>query len=294
MLWLFFALLSPLLWATSNLMDGDIVFHRMRKPMVLMGTTGLFSGLPALFLILTGNFSVPSLSVILFGLATGMVGLVVYYPYFRALETASPAEVVLLWNLGPVLVTIGAYFLLDERLTVLKYVAIALLILSTVVIQGTRESFLKLKVNKKAALWMVLASVGLAIQGLMDKRLFQDTSTVNGLTLISVGSFALGLVLFFSQRERRNVELAFKKFGPLLITDHLFDLGGILTFYIAVALGSVSLTMAIGGIQALIIVALTWIGSRIFTKQQFRILKPPPAWRVALAVVLTVVGMALV
>lgn len=66
MLWLLLALLAPLIWAFSNLIDDDLVLHRLKNPNVLVGMTGLFAGLPAAFLFMTGMVTVPSWQMVFF------------------------------------------------------------------------------------------------------------------------------------------------------------------------------------------------------------------------------------
>jgi uncharacterized membrane protein len=276
------------------LVDGDLVLHRLKNPLIILGVTGLFGGLPAIYIIATGQFLAPSWQIILFGLVTGIVSLFAYYPYFRALETANPASAILLWKLSPVFVAVFALVFFGERLSATKYIAIALLILSAVIVDGLHIRSRKIVGGTKAASWMVLASCMTAAQALMEKQLFTSSSSSTGLALISLGSFLSGAVLLFLSKQRRTIVRAFAKDGLLLAGNQLLDVAATVCLSLAISLGAVSLVVALEGVQALFILGLAWIASRIFSPEQFRVAKAPPAWRIIIAVVLTIGGLTLI
>jgi len=290
MLWLLFALLAPLLWAATNLIDDDLVLHRLKKPVIILGITGLFACLPALVIILTGHFMMPSWSIILFGLVTGIVSLIAYYPYYRALETANPESVILFWNLAPVLVVLFAFLFLGEQLSLIKYVAIGLLILSAIIVEGSHTDF-KPRGNMRALWWMVLGSVVTAIQYTMEKELFTRTTSANGIALICIGSFVSALIILAPKHRRQALVRAFQKNRMILVINHVLDMSAVVCSSLAISLGSVSIVSAIGGIQALFVLGLAWIATRIFTKKQIQIAKAPPFARMAVAVTLSVIGL---
>lgn len=294
MLWLVFALLAPLIWAFSNLIDDDLVLHRLRNPNVLVGMTGLFAGIPAIVLFAIGAVSIPSLQLICFGIGIGVLSLFVYYPYFRALESTHPANVILLWNLSPVLVVLFAYIFLGERLSVMKYIAIGLILFSTIVIEMVRGDQKKHRMELKAFYWMFLASIGAALQIILEKKLYMETSTVTGIALISLGSFITGLFFFLLRKNRLILKNAFAKNGKILLLNEGLEISAVVAASIAISLGPVSLVTAIGGSQAIMIMILSLIFSRVFTKKQFKLAKSPPFDRVMIACLLVVVGLMMI
>lgn len=293
MLWFFFALLAPILWAISNLIDGDLILHRVKSPSVILGLTGLFSGLPAVYVFITHQFVMPSLGMILLGLLAGAVSLLAYLPYFRTLTIANPAEAVLLWNLSPVLIAIGAHVFLGEQLSVTKYLAIALLVFSAIYIERSHVKEMQKLWSPRVLGLMTLASIGTATQALLEKQLYTTVSARSGIALVSIGSFALGLCLFFFSRERRIVIDALRKNGTLLVINQLLDVVASVCLSIAIFYGYVSVVTAIGGIQPLFILAFAWLGSHLFTKKQFQTVPSPPAYKIAIATLCTAVGMTM-
>lgn len=224
----------------------------------------------------------------------GVISLLVYYPYFRALESTHPANVILLWNLSPILVALFAFIFLGERLSFIKYIAIGLILFSTVIIETVRGDQKKHKMELKAFYWMLLASLGAAIQVILEKRMYMETSTVTGIAFISIGSFMAGLVFFLLKKNRLILKKAFAKSGKILLLNEALEISAVIVASIAISLGPVSLVTAIGGSQAIMIMFLSILFSRIFTKKQFKLAKSPPLDRVMIACVLVIVGLVMI
>jgi drug/metabolite transporter (DMT)-like permease len=290
MLWLLFALLAPLLWAATNILDDDLVLHRLKKPVVILTITGLFTSIPAVYLILFRHVAIPSVSVLLFGIATGALALLTYYPYYRALETTNPESAILFWNLAPVLVAIFAFVFLGERLVLIKYVAIGLLILSAIIAEGSQTEF-QHRGNTKAFGWMALASVCVATESIMEKYLYGLSNTATGIAMMGIGGAFITFLMLCSRTRRRAVIGAFKKNGRLLTGNHLLDTAAVVCSNLAIAYGSVSVVSAFQGIQPLFVMMFAGIASRFFTNKQLRLAKAPQTMRVAVAVMLSVIGL---
>lgn len=294
MLWLLFALLAPLIWACSNLIDDDLVLHRLRNPNVLVGITGLFAGAPALYLFATRMVDVFSWQIACFGVLVGVLSLLVYYPYFRALESTHPANVILLWNVSPILVAVFAFLFLGERLSFVKYFAIGLILLSTVIIETVHANEKKHKMELKAFYWMLLASFGAALQVILEKRLYMESSTASGIAFISIGSFITGSLFFLFRKNRLILKQAFSKSGNIILLNQCLEISAVVFASIAISLGPVSLVTAIGGSQAIMIMFLSMLFSKLFTRKQFRLAKSPPLDRVMIACALVVVGLMMI
>ena len=294
MLWIFLALLAPLLWAISNLIDGDLVLNRIKNPLVIMTVTGLFSVFPFLFIILTNTFSWPRLSVILFGVLTGFVSLLAFYPYFRALENSHPTSALLLWNVSPVITAVAAFVFLNERLSPYQYLAVLLLIGSAIIAGISSGTNTNTKKKQSNVGWMLLASLLTATQAIMSKWLFGQTSTGTGVGLISLGSFGLSASFFLIPSIRKQIPDAFSKHSKILILNETLSMFAFVCSSFAIGLGSVSLVKAIEGVQAFFVFGFSWIAARIFSRKQFRIAESPKAGLTILACVIAVVGLMLI
>lgn len=291
MLWFFFALLATVIWSASNLIDDDFVLHRLKDPNVLVGMTGLFAGIPALFLCLAGLVSFDSPQTILFGLGIGVLNLLVYYPYFRALETTHPANVVVLWHLNVIFVAIFAFIFLGERLSLSAYIAILLILLGAIIVETAPADFQKRKMERRAFWWMMLALVGATAEAILIKFFLSQTPTTSGIGLMFTGSFLVGTLFFFSKKNRTTFKRAFIRSKHLLLLNELLEILAVVFSQLAISLGPVSLVTAIGGSQALFVLLFSIVASRLFTKKQFRIAKTPPAIRIIFASMIIIIGL---
>ncbi len=296
MLWFFLALLAPILWAISNVIDGELMRHRVKDARVMLVTVGLFSWLPALAIILSGHLALPAWPIVLFGLATGVVSLWAFYPYFRALETAHPVSAVLLWNLSPVLVAASAFVLLGERLDLPRYTAIAFLITSAILanLAALPSSTRKGARRHDVLAWMFLASIMTAGQALMEKGLFERTSPASGLALIALGSFTSSACLLFTPKVRRAFRQNFKTHRVLLSTNEGINLTAAVVASLSISLGPVSLVKALEGVQALAVLAFAWIAMKLFPRTKFHLSEAPPLPMILIATAFAVAGLWLI
>lgn len=293
MIWILFAILAPLFWSITNLIDDDLVLHRLRDPKLMLGITGLFAGIPVMLTCAFQLWSPVSASVIGLGIVVGILNLFTYYPYFKALESTHPANAILLSNVTPIIVLVCAYLFLGERLSMAKYLAIAMILLSVVIIEASRDGVEKRRMETKAFWWMMLASVGFASQTLLEKKLFMSTTTPMALILIMSTSFILGLLLFINSARRRALVLVFRRNGRLLTINQLLDLSAELFALLAIAGGSASIVSAIGATQAIFVLLLGRVAVKVFTKKQFSLAKEPPLDRIMVASLLVAVGLML-
>ena len=79
--------------------------------------------------------------------------------------------------------------------------------------------------------------------------------------------------------------------GRLLTGNHLLDTAAVVCSNLAIAYGSVSVVSAFQGIQPLFVMMFAGIASRFFTNKQLRLAKAPQTMRVAVAVMLSVIGL---
>lgn len=294
MTWFWIALIPPVLWALSNLIDEHLVEREVRDPLALTIITGLFAALPAGIVMLTGRLTWPGWET--FGLTTaaGILGLLVYYPYLRSLEIAAPAPVILMWNLSPVLVVLGAYAFVGERLRGQEYVAVALLV-SSALLAAHRHGPNGQMHWDRALPWMVLASVMYAAEVILIDTAYERTSFANGLGWMSVTVFVLACALLsVRSRTRRAVWQAFAgRTRWLVIGNELLDTAAVVTRDRALSLGSVGLVNAIGGLQPLAVIAFGLIAP---IARRLMIQRPTRAeairWMVATA--LAVIGLGLI
>lgn len=290
--WIIFALLAPLLWAASNIVDENLIRREIKNPLALVITTGLFGGIPFVFILATGKFAWPGFETFILAVCAGLVGLLVYWPYFKALQHTDPAKVVLMWNLSPVFVVFMARLILKEILSPQDYLAIAFLVSSSLL-----AAYKKTEHRIDGAFpWMLLASILLASEAIFEKAVFDRTSFVVGLGWSSLTMLVVAIFFIIVGRAaRQELKKTFSfRIGRLIVFNEFLDVGAGVSASRATSLGPVSLTEPVGAIQPLFILIFQTI-MFIKKRKKFTVkLKTAESVKIFISVALAVAGLALI
>ena len=253
--WLPFALAAPALWAASNLIDASLLEENTLTPLALLVLTGAFMGLPALVVALSSGLAWPGWSVVLLAAGAGAFGILAYLPYFYALQRATPAAVLLMWNLTPVFVVLGAGLFLGEALLPRQYLALPLLLVSSAVGAYLLHGRPRLS---PALPWMVVASLLLATASVLEKATFEIAEFSVGLAWISLCSFSVAVFTAGLSGDVRNTlkRRLDRGIAGAVVTNHLLDVGAFCALSAATSLGPVSLVHATGGLQPIFVLLL--------------------------------------
>lgn len=292
MTWFLFALLPPAFWGLSNLIDADLERRQVRDPYILTIISGCTSAIPLLVITVAGQLTWIGWPTMLLALAAGAAGVLVLLPYFRALDYATPAAVMLMWNLSSVLVVAFAWTVLGERLVRLDYLAVMLLIVGSVLAAYQRGS--GSRVWSRALTWMLIASVMYAAEVTLEKAVFEHTSFTAGFGWMSASAFGTTVLMIVMRlRSRRVLIDAVRSRAPLLVGNELLDLVAVTARARATSLGPVSLVNAIGGLQPLAVILFTVLGAALRIRG---IRRPQRAefLRIVIATGFTVCGLALI
>lgn len=285
MLWLIFALVATALWGFTNLIDSDLLERRRQNPNTLTFVTGVFGSMPVLLLLLL-PVDIPPAGALIAALGAGAIGLFVYWPYYQALERTHTVNVILLWNLAPVLVVFFSWLFLNEQLDAKQYVALILLVASSFLTgyQPTSSH----RIPLAAAAWMLLASITTAVEYTLLGYVFQELSILDGIVWVSVGILAATILIpIFIPTVRRQIvhTIANAQMRRRFALNELLDLAASLCRMVAIRLGSVGLVSAVGGLQSLFVLGFT----PFFKSRR----TPPSRLLVAVAAALGVIGLGL-
>jgi drug/metabolite transporter (DMT)-like permease len=250
--WLVPALLAPLLWGASNLVDEHLVNRAERGPVTLSIVAGLFGSLPAIFVTVSGRWVWCGWETANVALAGGALGTLVYLPYFAALRIASPSVVVLMWNLSPVLIAGIAHFTVREHLHTAEYAAVGLLVASSALASISRD---RGRSVTRAIPWMILASIVLALSSIAEKATYDHLPFWAGFGWLSLGAGCATVALLLASRRARD-ELRSSlqdRTARLYLGNEVLDLGAVCALNFATSLAPVSLVHAVGGTQPVFI-----------------------------------------
>ncbi|MBI4174919.1 MAG: DMT family transporter, partial [Candidatus Aenigmarchaeota archaeon] len=137
MLWVIFALITPIMWALNDILDKFILTKRLRSAYTFNVLTMVFDAIPLVLIaaIFPITFIYPWSLV---GFAAGILIVPELYFYNKAMVQEEASRVGALTNIDPIFVAIMGFFLLNEPLGAAKYAGIGLLVVGAVLISYER------------------------------------------------------------------------------------------------------------------------------------------------------------
>lgn len=260
--WLIFCLASQLAWAMVYVLDSYCV----KQLFLRSWFGGVVSALcMAMLLPLTGagawfveppRATYPGLSLALMG---GLMHMLGQFCYFRALRHSESGIISAYFNMTPLLVPVGAWLLLGERLGWLNYAALLGLVVCSV-------SFCLLDTNQRGR-WesfglMLIASVLEAGYLLTLKQGLELSSTGPVFIASTFGMMLIGFLPLVSQSHRREFQQQWPQLRLifwLVMGIELVNLAAIYLAQRALELGSVSQVAGVEATTPAVCFLLSWL-----------------------------------
>ena len=254
--WIFFSLLAPFFWATSNFVDKYILGKQTKGifDFLFFSTVGSW----LLFLILFIFVGIPELTAYSWvPIFAGVILIYSYGFYGTALKGGDTSTLVLLFELIPVLTVIFAFIFLGQTLSSSELIGFVVVLLGATVVsfEKGRSVFVRGRgmILVAIVLWAVMT---LFIDYGLTKMFFWDF-----ILLDTLGSALAGLTLLVIPEMRRQVVLGLKtattdKFFWFFGND-LLDFFGQMSFTKALAIapsaGLVTVLMQVQSFYAIVI-----------------------------------------
>jgi drug/metabolite transporter (DMT)-like permease len=187
----------------------------------------------------------------LFAMVIGLFPLCAFWFYTEALRVEEVSRVTPLFQFIPILVVFLSALFLDEILSAQKYLGIALIIVTSLLISYRKSE--SGNCLSSAVKLMIPFSVIFSVYTILMKYLLGYLDYWSLFFWMVIGSF-FGVLLFlaFSKPRREFVEtvpaLGFRTFVVALVGEGVYVLGSICSL-IAMSLGYVSLISALAGLQ---------------------------------------------
>jgi len=245
--WIIFAILSPFFFVLSNIIDKFVLEKKIKNIYtygVIVGLCGLVSGILVFLFTLQPFGLISSFWAILTGLIYGFS----YLIYFKAVSTSDISTAVTLLFIYPIFTALFAFIFLQEKLALVKYIAIILLISGAVLMsleKSKDKRGIKDRYRIKVVLWLMLAvAVIMGIFNTVAKFTLESLSYWNVYFLTWVGA---AIVLMFPLIFKKN-KIALKdsfKFIHLIVYQQILAFIGLLMFFIATSLTKVSIVAAL-------------------------------------------------
>ncbi len=281
---LFFAFLSPIIFAFMNVIDTYIVKKRVKHVFGFAVVSGITNILFGIILALFLNWNSYSLLDFRFSILAGsMFGIQLYFYYF-ILAKHDVSHAVGLIYVYPIIVAFLSYLFLNEKLSILGYSGV-FITLCGIILMSIRLKKLKMSI----AFW----SLGISILTIAFSEFFIKVAT-NQLPQwhgTAINSMVMGIFILpalLNKSIRKGFKKEFKNIRFTFISEAL-TLGAIVTLYLAMSGLSATIVSVISATQPLFVLifesAAFYAGIKISRDLQWK--------NKAIAIILVVIGIVI-
>ncbi len=252
--WFLLALIGPVLWGMSNIVDKWLLLKYFRSPFsyqVLIGLSNIVA-LPILLLAVPISFDP---IIVAAALSLGTFATFVYVLYNKALMLEETTRIISLMQLTPLLILPFAILFLGEIVSTMNYLGVFLLVAGGVLVSYKKGGWVR-GLSLAVGL-IILWDIIWAGFGVTEKWTLGFVDVWSFTFWMTVGAIVGGLLMLAIPKIRKDFiadARGFDKkvygFRGLTIATYFI---GIIAFYFALSIGPVSLVAAIPAVQPAIV-----------------------------------------
>ena len=257
------AFLTPILHALSCIVDAHFSNNIFKKVPSLVFYATISNVIIIPFLFFFGTPIIPPLEILAILFIISLIEVCYQIPYYHALRNIDTSIVVALFSLGKITIPVLAYFIVNEKLSLIQYCGFGIILLSTFLLNFDIK---KLKINI-AFFLMLVVSVLLSLSSVLSKYSLQSVDFVTVLFWGSLFATSISLSLLFLPQYRTDIISSFpqyKKRIKLFLSNEILNQGGTLAGTIALAHLPVLAVKSIGSSQSIFTLLLGFMLYKIF------------------------------
>jgi uncharacterized membrane protein len=264
MSWFFLTIISPFLYAITNHIDKILLekYFKNGGVGVLVLISSLLSALSLPFLFFADPTVLhTSITNIVILTLIGIMGVSITWSYLMALEGDEASITVIFYQLIPVLGVILGYFVLDEVLTKLQLIAMAIIILGTSIISFEIDADNNFTLRRQTIFYMLAASTMEAICSVAFKYVALEETVVTSLFWTFFSSTLVGICIFiFVGSYRKNLIQALqtnsKKIISLNFLNETLYMLADMVFAFAYLMAPIALVLIVNSFQPIFVVLI--------------------------------------
>lgn len=267
MSWIFYALLTPILFSFTNVTEKYLIEKRIKNPIFLSIIYGLFYFVVAFVLfIFHGFIFLPTKETILI-ISSGIFLDFYLVPYFKALAIEETSRVIPLFQIIPVFALILSFIFLGEVISIKQFVGLCIVLIASFVISAEKLDFSILK-PRKSFWYMMFSSLLYTIAAILFKFTVIHVNFLTTFEYQSIGTGIGGILLLlykpYKNAFTREVKIIPKHLYLIISGLNLIGIIGELATSYAYFLAPVALVTVVGGTQPLFVLLLTVLLSYFF------------------------------
>ena len=218
------AFLTPILHALSCIVDAHFSNNIFKKvpslvfyatisniiiiPFLFLFGTPIIPPLEILAIFLFGTPIIPPLEILAILFIISLIEVCYQIPYYHALRNIDTSIVVALFSLGKITIPVLAYFIVNEKLSLIQYCGFGIILLSTFLLNFDIK---KLKINI-AFFLMLVVSVLLSLSSVLSKYSLQSVDFVTVLFWGSIFATSICLSLLLLPQYRTDIVSTFPQY----------------------------------------------------------------------------------
>lgn len=256
MSWITLAVLAYFLWAISNIIDKIVVTKYVKDYFSLSLMSLLFGSLFILvYSIIFNGIQQINLTILIIALLAGFTRVLAYCFYYKAMSYEEASRVTILTQLAPIFTLLFSVLFIKEVLNFNEYLAFILLFISGILsstkfdIEKTCPSKLQRSgIKISLAFWdMILFAITVSTSAVMMKYIFDQANFWQCMIWIVIGEIISSIIIsiLFKKPLLKIFFLTAVKGKILLIFNEILSSSALITYSIALTLGSVSLIGAL-------------------------------------------------
>lgn len=270
-MWLLISIVSQFANSTATVLDKFLLSKKFKFASVLTFWTAVFNLLGLVFVFWNFNWH-PSAAAIWYSLGSGFFFAIALQLFYVAMKSGEASHISpLTGGVIPVASIILSYYFLGEQLTYYQYVGVILLVVGVLMI-----SFEKSRKHSgwhMGMLWAAIAGIFFALNYVLARAAYLETSFSTAFVLARLGCFAPSLLLLLMPKVRKEIftknkkKQAEEKSGlTILLVNKTLAALYFIGMQFSVSLASATLVNAIAGLQYAILIILVFILSKFYPK----------------------------
>jgi drug/metabolite transporter (DMT)-like permease len=291
MTWILLSTISYFLNALVAIIDKFLISKKIPEPIVYTFYIGILS-IFSLILIPFGKIFFPSFSYLVISFITGILFMVALFSFFKSLKNNESSRVIpLIGTLTTIFSIFLSLFILDEKLSKTKILAIIFLLSGSLII-----SLIKKEKKSFISDWFYVFSSSLffSISFVLSKIIYSNLSFINGFIWIRIGSFIFAFFLLLFPKIKKMIIDSLKEtkqeVSLLFLSNQGISAVAFLILNLAIFFGSVSLVNALQGLQYVFILLISILISKKYPSFLKEEIKKEIIFQKGLAILLIVIG----
>ena len=246
---LIFAIITPFIFGLMNVLDKFVVSHKIKNPLSFTIVAGFVNLAIGLILALFWQWRDLTMMDFVFPASAGIIIGLSFFSYYYILGKEDVSHVIGLVYVYPVLVAILSFLFINEKLSLISYLGMLLILLGVLMISLKGK-----KLRLKVSLWIIISLiVSVALYEFFIKIATKSIPELNGISISLIFVGAAILLGLFNKKIRLGFPRELKNVRWALLTESLTFLGVFTTYF------------AMAGLPATVV-------SSIFATQPFAVL----------------------